>query len=156
MMMHDDLRFQGYYLHETSGFDSAIALVKQEMKERAPDTLSPSGYAPDEGFKRHVESFGTDYRELRDDMLERARAGQKVGREELTTLQRAEQLYAVASASGPNVAQSRLDNLKSGKEAFNASGGMSSSRLIAKLAGLDSDSGPRENFTIKVDHGFRR
>lgn len=154
--MHDQLRFQGYYISESKGFDSAMAMVKQEMQGRAPDALSPSGYQPEDSYKKSVASFGTDYREVRDDMLSRARAGQPIDREELTTLQRAEQLYAVASAPGPNVAQSRLADLKSGKEAFNASGGMSSSRLIAKLAGLDGDSGPRERFAVSIDHGMRR
>lgn len=156
MMMHTDLRFQGFYLHEAEGFKSAMALVKEEMQGRAPDALSPSGYAPEDSYKRTVSSFGTDFRELRDDMLARAKGSQKVDRDELLTLQRAEQLYAIASAPGPGVAEARLDNLKSGKEAFNSSGGMSSSRLIAKLAGLDTDGGPRENFSVKIDHGYRR
>ena len=154
--MHDQMRFHGYYIHEQSGFDSAMALVKREMQERAPDALSPSGYAPDPGFKKHVDSFGSDYRELRDDLLDRARGGKHIDREELTTLQRAEQLYAVADSSGPDMANRRLGDLKSGREAFNASGGMSASRPIAKLAGLDGESGPKESFTVKVDHGYRR
>ena len=153
--MHDQLRFQGFYISESKSFDSAMALVRNEMQGRAPDSLSPSGYAPDDSYKKSVSSFGDDYREVRDDMLSRARAGKPIDREELTTLQRAEQLYAVASAPGPNVAQSRLSDLRSGKEAFNASGGMSASRLVAKLAGLDGDTGPRERFAVSIDHGRR-
>jgi hypothetical protein len=148
--MYDQIRFQGYYIHETKGFDSAMALVKQEMREREPDDLSPKGYGPNEGFKKQVESFRSEFHELRDDLLGRARAGGKVDREELTTLQRAEQLYAVASASGPETAFARLADLKSGKEAFNGAGGMSSSRLIAKLSGLDGESGPKDRFTVST------
>lgn len=154
--MHDQLRFQGYYIHETKGFDSAMALVKQEMQGRAPDALSPSGYSPEDSYKRSVSSFGNEFRELRDDLLARARSGQKIEREEVTTLERAERLYAVASAPGPKIAESRLDDLKSGKEAFNSSGGMSASRLVSKLAGLEGEGGPRERFAVSIDHGFRR
>lgn len=155
--MLDQIRFQGFYLNESKGFDSAMTLAKEEMRGRAPDELSPSGYAPPDEYLKSVDRLGTEYRELRDDMLDRARKGEKVEQDELVTLQRAEQLYALASAPGPNVAQARLEDLKSGREAFNASGGISGSRLIAKLAGLDESRGPRENFTVKVDYsGLRR
>ena len=154
--MYDQLRFQGYYIHEDEGFKQASAIVQREMEARKPDEHSPSGYQPDSGFIKSINQFGTDFRELRDDLLTRARNGEKIDRAEIITIDRAEKLYAIGSAPGPRVADARMKSLADGKEAFNAAGGMSAARLLTELSGNNKDKSAAERFTVSIDHGYRR
>ena len=152
--MHNDLRFFGHYIHEAAGFERATQTVRQEMKERLPDAENPGGYAPDEKFKKEASRFGTEYREMRDDMLQRIKLGAKIDRAEYVTLVRAERLNIEAN-SGSGLLGHRLSLLEAGKNTFGFPG-MSDSRLIGKLSGHDRDDGPRDQFTVKIDHGFKR
>lgn len=152
--MHTDLRFFGHYIHEVAGYERAQAMVRQEMKERQPDAKAPGGYAPDDKFKKEAARFGEEYREFRDDLRARANAGQKISRDEYVTLVRGERLNIEANSTS-GLAGHRLSLLEAGKNPFGF-GGMSDSRLIGKLTGYDRDDGPRENFSVKIDHGFRR
>jgi hypothetical protein len=152
--MHSDLRFFGHYIHEAAGFERATQMVRQEMKERLPDAEHPGGYAPDEKFKKEASRFGAEYRELRDDLLTRIKSGGQIKRDEYVTLVRAERLNIEAN-SGSGLLKHRLSLLESGKNAFGFPG-MSDSLLIGKLSGHDRDDGPRDQFTVKIDHGLRR
>ncbi len=152
--MYLDLRFFGHHIHEVGGYERAQAIVRQEMKERAPDSDAPGGYAPDDKFKQEASRFGSAYREMRDDMLNRARAGEKIDRDEYITLVRGERLNIEANSTS-GLAKQRISLLEAGKNAFGFNG-MSDSRLIGKLTGLDRDDRPRENFRVVIDHGPRR
>lgn len=151
--MYKDIRFYGQHLHESSGFESALRIVRNEMSDRLPDKDSPSGYAPNETFKKEVSRFGDEFRDFSDDLKKRALGGKPIKEEEIKTLERAESLYAQASAVGPGVAANRLSMLEAGKNAFHGTG-MSDSRMIRKLTGLDGDD-YRPRFNISVDHGLR-
>lgn len=151
--MYKDIRFYGQHLHESSGFESALRIVRNEMSDRLPDKESPGGYAPNNTFKKEVSRFGEDFREFSSDLRTRATSGKPVSEIEIKTLERAESLYAQASAMGPGVASHRLSMLEAGKNAFHGTG-MSDSRLIRKLTGLEGD-GYQPRFTVSVDHGLR-
>lgn len=153
-MLYTDLRFFGHYVCEPGGFERAQAIVNQEMKERKPDADAPGGYAPNDTFKREASRFGDDYRSMRDDMLKRARAGEKIDRDEYVTLVRAERLNIEANSTSA-LARQRISLLAAGKNAFGFNG-MSDSRLIGKLTGHDREDGPKDRFTVSIDHGFRR
>jgi hypothetical protein len=155
MCMHQDLRLFGYYIHDTDGFRKAEAQVKEEMSQRKPDKFSPSGYAPDPAFQKQVSEFHTGFRSLADDLLTRAKAGKKVTNDEIVTLERAEKLYASASAPGPGVAEHKLSLLEAGRNAFSGHG-MSDSRMVRKLSGLDVDSERFASVRVSVDHGYRQ
>ncbi len=153
--MYKDLRFFGHYIHDVAGIERAQAIVRQEMQERQPDKLSPSGYVADDSFKKEVSRFGTAYRELAADTLQRARAGEKISRDEYVTIVRGERLNAEASAIGPSVAEGRLRLLEAGKHAFQGTG-RSDARVLGQITGYDRDDGPRERFSVSVDHGFKK
>lgn len=150
--MYKDIRFAGHYIHDTAGYERAQETIAREMRERKPDANAPSGYAPDDSFKKEASRFGDQYRELRDDMLQRARGGKPVSRDEYVTLVRAERVY-IESNSGPGLASHRLSLLEAGKNPFGSTG-MSDTRLIGKLTGHDLE-GPRDNgsrFNISISH----
>lgn len=151
-MLHTDIRFSGFYLHDSKGFESALKIVRQEMGERRPDADSAAGYAPDERFKREVSRFGDDFRTFSGDLRARATQGKPVSEAEIKTLERSESLYAQASAVGPGVAAHRLSMLEAGRNAFHGTG-MSDSRLIRKLTGLDGGETRKEGFTVSIQHG---
>lgn len=155
-MQHRDLRFFGFHIHEADGFKGAEACIKREMSERTPDKFEPGGYAADPKFKAQVSKFSDDIYTFTRDLLDRAKQGRKVTQDEIVTLERAEKLYATASAPGPETAQSRLALLASGRRAFGVASGMSDSRLIRKLSGLDVENHQASGLRINVDHGYRR
>lgn len=150
--MYKDIRFYGQYLHESAGFESALRIVRKEMSERLPDKEAPGGYAPDATFKKEVSRFGDDFREFSRALRTRASDGKPVSEAEIKTLERAESLYAQASAVGPGVASHRLSMLEAGRNAFEGTG-MSDSRLVRKLTGLDGDE-YRPKFVVSVDHAL--
>jgi hypothetical protein len=152
--MHQDLRFFGHYIHEVVGYERAQSLVRQEMKERLPDAAEPGGYAPDDKFKQEASRFGQEYRAFRDDLRQRAMAGEKISRDEYVTLVRGERLNIEANSTS-GLARHRLSLMEAGKNPFGPNG-MSDSLLIGKLTGHDRDGGPRERFTVGIDHGFKR
>ena len=152
--MYKDLRFFGHYIHDVAAYERAQLVVKQEMKERLPDKDAPGGYAPDDKFKKEASRFGDDYRAFRDDLRKRATAGEKISRDEYVTLVRGERLNIEANSSS-GLAKERLSLMEAGKNPFGF-GGMSDSRLIGRLTGHDRDDGPRERFSVGIDHGFKR
>lgn len=152
--MYQDLRFFGHYIYEAGGYERAQAVVRNEMKERKPDADAPGGYAPDDNFKKEASRFGAAYREMRDNMIERAKAGEKISRDAYVTLCRAERLNIEANSSS-GLAGHRLSLMEAGKNPFGFPG-MSDSRLLGKLTGHDLEGGPRERFSVSIDHKLGR
>lgn len=147
-MDYKNLKFFGHYIHDIGDHERALAVVKSEMNERKADHNAPSGYAGNVKFLEESRRFRDDYTAMRDEMLERAREGKSVSRDEYITLCRAEKL-CVRTNWGSDKVNGVLRLVDAGKNAFSPSG-MSDSRLIGKLTGLDGESKPKDRITFDL------
>ena len=148
-----DLRLFGYHVREDEGFSKIKKSIENEMGIRARTAEDPSGRQSDPKFVQAVADFANDYKEFGSDLLKKAQGGGKIDPKDVTTLDRAERLFAMAKSGGDKrMLDFRIASLDNGKDIF-VHGASSLTRQVMRAAGLEDKEVARSGeFNVSVDY----
>lgn len=93
------LRFGNFNIAETSDYQKVLKIINAELTARQPDKESPSGYAPDETFKRMASEFGERCSKVFMSIRERIANGSEISQSEIQAVGRAEEILARSTSS---------------------------------------------------------